>query len=112
MRLLTRYPRLGAWIVVIVLVGAATLTALQGTRALEAPTPAHLSYIHGLIVAIRPGNEFGVRVAGHSAVMWFQVARGARVSLAHLQRHLHEGAPTDVYYQNQQRGLPLAWVAD
>lgn len=116
MGLFARFPKLAAWVMVLALVGVGTLSAWQGLRALEPGAPSHLSHIQGVVVAVRAGGEFAVRVPSHSGhpgnTLWFQVAHGARISLAHLQRHLRERAPTDVYYQDQRQGLSLAWVAD
>jgi len=53
-----------------------------------------------------------VRVPGHAKMVWFRIAQGAPISLAHIQRHMQEHAPTDVFYLDQPQGLPLAWVAD
>jgi hypothetical protein len=112
MGLLVRFPRLAAWMVVLVLVGVGTLGALQGLQALEPEIPSHLDHIHGTVVAMRAGDRFAVRVQDHTRMVWFRIAQGAPISLAHIQRHLQEHAPTDVYYQDQGKGLPLAWVAD
>jgi hypothetical protein len=116
MGLFARFPKLAAWVMMLVLVSVGTLCALQGLRALEPDAPPHLNHVQGIVVAVRAGSKFAVRVPGHAGhtenTLWFQVAQGARISLAHLQRHLRERVPTDVYYQNQRQGLPLAWIAD
>ena len=112
MGLLARYPRLAAWIMTLALVSVGTLCAIQGLRALEPVAPTHLDHAHGIIVAMQAGERFAMRVPGHAGNVWFQVARGAHISLAHILRHLQEHAPTDVYYQDQRQGMPLAWVAD
>lgn len=112
MGLLARFPRLAAWVVVLALVSVGTLCALQGLRALEPGTPSHLDHIHGIVVAMQEGDRFAVRVPGHATMVWFRIAQGAPISLAHIERHMQEHAPTDVFYQDQQNGMPLAWVAD
>jgi len=119
MGLLARFPKFAAWVIVLLLVGVGTLCALRGLRALEPGAPPHLNHIQGIVVAVRAGGDFAVRVADHAGrtghtgnTLWFHVAQGARVSLAHLQRHLQERAPTDVFYLDQRQGLPLAWIAD
>lgn len=119
MGLLARFPKLAAWVIVLLLVGVGTLCALRGLRALEPGAPPHLSHVQGIVIAVRTSGEFAVRVVGHASrsghagnTLWFHVAQGARISLAHLQRHLQERAPTDVFYLDQRQGLPLAWVAD
>lgn len=112
MRLLARFPRLAAWVMALALVGMGTLCALQGLRALDPGVPSRLEHVHGIIVAMRAGDRFAMRVPGHTGNVWFRVANGAHISLAHVLRHLQEHAPTDVYYQDQQQGPPLAWIAD
>jgi hypothetical protein len=96
----------------LTLLGLVTLGALQGLRALEPVAPEHLEHVHGVITAIRGGGVFAVRAPGHVGVIWFRVARGAPISLAHLDRHLHEQAGTDVYYEEQPHEPLLAWLAD
>lgn len=112
MGLLVRFPRLAAWVVVVALVGVGTLCALQGLRVLEPETPSHLDHMHGIVVAMQAGGRFAVRVPGHAKMVWFRIALGAPISLAHVERHMQEHAPTDVFYLDQPEGLPLAWVAD
>jgi len=112
MNLPARFPRLSAWLVTLALVSLTTLGALQGLRAFEPSEPPQMEYAHGVVVALRGGDEFAIRIPGHAGLEWFQVARGAHISFAHLERHLHERAPTDVYYQEERHGPPLAWVAD
>lgn len=108
----SRYSQLAAWLIVLALVGSMTLGALLGLRALEPSAPAHLDHAHGVIVSIKGDDTFAVRESGHASPIWFRIARGAPISLAHLRRHLTEHAPTDVFYQDQRQGAPLAWVAD
>jgi hypothetical protein len=108
MGLLARFPRLAAWVVVLALVSMGTVCALQGLRALEPETPQRLDHIHGVVVAMQSGDRFAVRVPGHASAIWFRIAPGAHISLAHIQRHLQEHAPTDVYYQDRRQGTPLA----
>lgn len=112
MRLAARFPGFTAWLMTLALLGMTTLGALQGLRALEPIAPGHLEHIHGVITAIHGGGIFAVRTPGRAGVIWFRVARGAHISLTHLERHLHEQAGTDVYYQDQPHEPLLAWVAD
>lgn len=106
-----RFPKVGAWLVILVLLGVATLGALQGLRALEPSAPTHLEHVHGVITEMRGADDFAMRIPGHAGLEWFRVAPGAHISMAHLERHMHEQAPTDVYYQ-EQHGSLLAWLAD
>lgn len=113
MHWMSRYPRFSAWFVSLVLVATGTLGGVVGLRALQPNIPAHLGHVHGIIVAIEPNGMFAVSVPGRKDRIWFKPAPGSTISLAHLSRHLHEHAPTDIYYQlTQQQGVLLAWVAD
>jgi hypothetical protein len=104
--------------VTLILLGLATISAAQGLHALEPAAPEHLDHVHGVIAAIRGEDVFAVRVPGRSGVIWFRVAGGAHISFAHLERHLHEQAGTDVFYVDQRgqgdqpRDPLLAWLAD
>lgn len=112
MTLPARYSQVAAWLMTLTLVAAMTLGALQGLRALEPGAPGQLDDAHGVIVAIVGNDTFAVRESEHASPVWFRIAHGAHISLTHLRRHLAEHAPTDVSYQNQRQGMPLAWLAD
>lgn len=111
MKLSARFPRLSAWLMTLALLGLVTLGALQGLRALETSAPEHMEHMKGIVTAIRGGDDFAARIPGHAGLVWFHIARGGRISLAHLQRHMREQAPTDIYYE-AQHGALLAWIAD
>ena len=113
MHWMARFPRFSAWLVSLALVAAGTLGSIFGLRALQPDVPAHLGHVHGLIVAVEANGMFAVSLPGRKNRIWFKPAPGSSISLAHLLRHLHEHAPTDIYYQLiQQQGVLLAWVAD
>lgn len=120
MRLLTRFPSLSAWIITLALTAAVALAMVRGVGMLEPSIPPHLDHMHGEIVAMRAGGQFAVeapgqapgQASGHEKLIWFRVAQGAPISLAHVQRHLRERAPTDIYYETSAPGVLLAWVAD
>ena len=111
MNVIARHPRVAAWIVSLALVCAGTSGVILGLRALEPGVPAHLAHVQGYVVDIRPNGLFALQVPGHTGLLWFEPAPGASISSAHLERHLQEHAPTDVYYEIQQ-GVLLAWEAD
>jgi hypothetical protein len=112
MGLIARFPHLSAWIVCCALIGTVTVEALLGLALGGQSLPANVDHVHGLIVAVRPTGVFALRVEGHAEVLWFQSAAGARISLAHLWRHLRERAGTDVVYQSLRPGILVAWSAD
>lgn len=112
MGLLARFPRLAAWVVALALVSMGTLCALQGLQVIQTERPSHLEHVHGIVVATQAKDQFAVRVPGNTKPVWFRIAPGAHISLTHIQRHIREKAPTDIYYEHQQGGLPLAWIVD
>jgi hypothetical protein len=111
MNLLTRHPRVAAWIVTLALIGVGTLGGIWGLQALQPDLPANLAHVRGYIIDIRPNGFFAMQVPGQTGILWFEPAKGASISSAHLERHLLEHAVTDVYYQVQQ-GVLLAWEVD
>lgn len=112
MKLSARFPRISAWLLTLVLLGLVTLCALQGLRALEPGAPEGMEHVKGVITAMRGSDTFAARIPGHAGVVWFHIAHDAHISLAHLRRHMHEQAPTDIYYEAQRQGALLAWLAD
>jgi hypothetical protein len=112
--MIARFPRLAAWLTAVVLIAITTAGSLMGLRLLPPPAPAAASahHVHGLIVAIHDGHEFALEVPGQRGMEWFHIAPGAPISVAHLWRHLHERAPTDVTYQVENSGMLVAMSAD
>lgn len=101
-----------AWLTVVALLGVLTLGVLQGMRTLGQQSQARMEHVHAFVVAIRAGDVFAVRVPGRTGVLWFRAARGGHISFAHLWRHLHEHAPTDIVYEQQPNQPLVAWEAD
>jgi len=113
MKLHARFPRFTAWLVVAALIGTTTIAAVAALHTLGSSTSLQLHHAHGVITAIQGNDEFALEVPGRPDVEWFRVAPGAHISMAHLWRHLHERAATDVLYQVAAGpGMPLAWTAD
>lgn len=110
--MLTRFPRTMAWLVTLLVIGLATSATILGIHTLSLSSAAERHHAHGVIVAIKGDDRFALKVAGHPGVEWFRPAPGAPISMAHLWRHLHEGAATDVTYQMAGSGMMLAWSAD
>ncbi len=109
-----RFPRFSAWVVVLALIAVGTAGGVLGLRAMQPTAPANLAHVHGIIVSVQNNGTFAVQLPGAKSMLWFRIAPGAPISLDHLRRHLHERAPTDIYYQTQirLRGMFLAWEAD
>jgi hypothetical protein len=111
MRLLWWFPRVTAWLATLIVIGAVSAGAVVGLRAANATT-AGRRHVHGLVVAVQGNDEFALAQAGRPGREWFHIAPGAHISLAHLRRHLHEHAGTDVTYTVTASGALLAWTAD
>jgi hypothetical protein len=109
-----RFPRFSAWVVVLALIAVGTAGGVLSLRTMQPALPANLAHVHGTIVAVQNNGTFAVQLPGSKSMLWFRVAPGAPISLDHLRRHVHERAPTDIYYQPQMRlrGMFLAWEAD
>ncbi|MFI5272490.1 MAG: hypothetical protein ACHQ4H_05585 [Ktedonobacterales bacterium] len=112
MLVLSRVPRFAAYLVTVALVVACTAAVAMGLRTLPPPTPAHLRHAHGLVVVVTHNETFAVRVAGKPGLMWFRLDRDSSISMAHLERHMREQAPTDVAYEVAGSAVALAWTAD
>ena len=108
--------RVAAWLVSLMLVVASTAAGVAGVQALTASLPStasgKLMHVHGLIVAMGRHDTFAMRVSGRKAWLWMRCASDTHISMAHLERHLSERAPTDVRYEVGPRGLLLAVYAD
>lgn len=107
--------RIGAWLLVLAVVLLTTWLAIAGLSLLARPVPAGLDTAHGTILAVRGGALFEVRVtegAGHVRTLWFRVAPGSPISVAHLERHMTEHAATVIAYREDGHGTLWAWVAD
>lgn len=110
--MISRFPRLASWVTAVALIGLTTAGPLLGLRALPLAQPGSYRHIEGHIVAIRGEREFALEVPGHSGMEWFEIASGTPISMAHLWRHLHERAPTDVIYEVEGAGKLMAMSAD
>ncbi len=99
--MLSIFPRFTAALFVCLLIGSISLACVGGI-ALLGPTLHHgdnVEHVNGKIVSIGPGMDFTLQMAGKR--IFFQCSQTCHASLRHLQRHLREHAPTDVYYVQQ-----------
>src|SRR5262249_16009688 len=110
-RLVVRFPQLAAWIVCLVLLAAVTLEVTAGV-VLGGPAEARRAeHVHGVVVAVQPNGDFALHIGGQEGTLWFHLAAGSAISLAHLRRHLVEHAETDVVYCVDAGGALQAWSA-
>ena len=107
------FPRIAAAIFVLLLVGMLAAAWVSGF-ALFGPMLTHgnnVEHADGKIVSIGPGNDFVLETAiGRS--LHFQCGSQCHASLLHIQRHLREGAHTDVCYVEGSRNSLLAVNVD
>jgi len=112
MRVFWRVPQVTAWLATIVVVGGVTAGAVGGLQAATSAASVGRRHIQGVVVAIQGNDAFALAEPGRAGREWFRVGPGAHISLAHLRRHLHEHAETDVTYTVSASGALLAWTAD
>ena len=104
------FPRVAAAIFVFVLIGSLALASLIWLRPSMAHGP-NVQSAHGTIKRIGPGKDFDFETAP-GKVMHFQCTEACRASLDHMQRHLVEHAPTDVYFEYGANHLLVAIDVD
>ena len=92
-------PRIAAALFVVLFVGTLAAVCVGGV-ALFGPMLTHknsVEHADGKIVSIAPGKDFVLETATGTSLQ-FQYGSSCHASLPHMERHLHEGAHTDVYY--------------
>lgn len=104
-------PRLTAWLASLLLIVAGTAAGIAPLRPLSAAGSA-AGQMHGVVVAVDNDGRFAMRVPGRGDRLWLRPASGAHLSLAHLRRHMHERASTDVRYEVGAGNELLAEDAD
>ncbi len=93
------FPRITAVFFVLILISIVSIVSIGGV-AWIGPMLAHGTHVqhdNGKIVKIGPGTDFELKTPA-GKIIAFQCRAQCRVSLGHLQRHLNEGANTDVYF--------------
>lgn len=114
------FPRLAAAIFVLVIIGILAAVCVGGFALFVGsppdflPTLTHgnnIEHADGEIVSVGPGKDFVLKTATGTS-LHFQCSSSCHASLLHMQRHLHEGAHTDVYYVAGARNTLLAVDVD
>jgi|SRR6266566_9606692 len=90
------FPRVAAAIFVLVLMSSLVLLSVIWLSPLLAHG-TNVQTAHGTIKTIGPGRDFDFETAP-GKILHFQCMNTCRASLDHMQRHLAEHAPTDVYF--------------
>ncbi len=94
------FTRMAAAFVVFLLIGVLALAGVAGTAWLG-PVMGHgtnVMHISGKVVEVGPGKNFVLLETKTGTKKAFTCGTECRASTRHLQRHLKEGANTDVYY--------------
>ena len=107
------FPRLAAAIFVLALIGMLAAVCVGGL-ILFGPMLTHANNVEhadGKIISVGPGRDFVLKTATGMA-LHFQCSGSCHASLPHMQRHLHEGAHTDVYYVTGAKHILLAVDVD
>ena len=99
------FPRLKAFICVLLLIGGLSLVGIWGVATIGTRLAhgSNVEHVAGVIVHIGPGMDFVLKTASGQDLD-FQCAGQCRASLGHLQRHYREKAHTDVYYVDIRQG--------
>ncbi|HLH63977.1 MAG TPA: hypothetical protein VKV20_20055 [Ktedonobacteraceae bacterium] len=100
--MLSIFPRFTAALFVFLLIGGIALLSVGGIATLG-PMLQHgdnVEHVNGKIVSIGPGMDFTLQTRTGRR-LFFQCSQTCHASLGHLQRHMREQAPTDVYYVQQ-----------
>ena len=107
------FPRIRAAIFVLLLIGSFVLLSVSAVAHIG-PTLTHgpdVEHGDGTIVAIDPNMAFVLRTATGQKI-YFQCDSRCRNGMAHMLRHLHEHAHTDVYYLEKAGHILLAEDVD
>ena len=93
------FPRVIAAFIVLLVIGCLALAGI-GITSWLGPKLAHgsnVEHVNGKILSIQNGRDFTF-VTKQGQHLSFQCRTQCRGSLGHMQRHVNEKAPTDVYY--------------
>jgi len=107
------FPRIAAAIFILLLIGILTAVCVGGF-ALFAPMLTYgnnVEHADGKILSVGPDKDFVLKTETGTS-LHFQCGSTCRASLLHMQRHLHEGAHTDVYYVAGAKNTLLAVDVD
>ena len=94
------FTRMTAAIFVVLLIGILAIVGIAGV-AFIGPAMGHgtnVLHASGKVVEVGPGKNFVLLETSTKTKKAFTCGTDCRASVRHLQRHLKEGANTDVYY--------------
>ena len=107
------FPCIRAAVFVLLLIGSFVLLSVSAVAHIG-PALTHGSNVEhddGTIVTIGPNMDFVLRTATGRNI-YFQCGSQCRTGIAHMLRHLHEHAHTDVYYLQEAGNILLAEDVD
>ncbi|HEY4384011.1 MAG TPA: hypothetical protein VGN34_05985 [Ktedonobacteraceae bacterium] len=93
------FPRVIAVFIILLLIGSFAIAGI-GITSWLGPKLAHgtdVKHAAGKILSIQNGRDFTF-LTKEGQHMSFECRTQCRGSLGHMQRHVNEKAPTDVYY--------------
>jgi hypothetical protein len=102
-----RGPRISAAILIFVFLAAISLVVINGSSWAEgmAMHGSAVEHQHGKIESLGPGTTI-VFKTDLGAILDLQCSARCLTELHHVQRHITEKAPTDLYYiENASRNL-------
>lgn len=110
------YPRATAALLVVLFIGVVSMVVIIGVNSVgpildHGTTVQHVSGKIKQITHDTTGISFTATVGVKT--MQFRCTSRCLTSVSHLQRHLNEKAPTDIYYKlDPTTGAPIAIDAD
>jgi hypothetical protein len=100
-------PRISAAIIIFVFLAAISLVVINGSSWAEgiAMHGSAVEHQHGKIESLGPGSTIVFKTDA-GAILDLQCSARCLTELHHVQRHITEKAPTDLYYtENASRNL-------
>lgn len=96
------FSRIAASFTLIVLFALIIAVAILGTQSIgrQITHGNMVEHIHGVILPNDTNNNLAVKTDS-GQVMHFMCTERCLTELGHIQRHIYEQAPTDVYYKEE-----------
>jgi hypothetical protein len=104
---MTRAPRISAAILIFIFLAAISLVVINASKWGEdiAMHGSAVEYQHGFVESLGPGPIIVFKTET-GAILHLQCTARCLTELHHVQRHITEKAPTDLYYiENASRNL-------
>jgi hypothetical protein len=104
---MTTFPRMFAAFTLTVLFILTIALAILGTQYIgtQITHGNMVEHTHGIILSTADGGNSLVFKTDSGQIMHFICSERCSTELGHMQRHIHEHAPTDVYYKQENNNL-------